>query len=59
MGCETSSFHHERELMADLPKEKEEVKRHPNSARFHEILKELGELHERYLTLLEELKCLL
>lgn len=23
------------------------IKRHPNSARFHELLKELGELHDR------------
>lgn len=34
-------------------------KRHPNSARFHEILKELGELHDRYLELIEELKGIL
>jgi hypothetical protein len=27
--------------------EKETPARHPNSARFHEILKELGELHDR------------
>ena len=41
MSCETSSFHHQ-----DL-EEKPAVKRHPNSARFHEILKEAGELHDK------------
>ena len=41
MACETSSYHHES------PGVVKEVKRHPNSARFHEILKEAGELHDK------------
>lgn len=32
---------------ATLPAPKTLIKRHPNSDRFHEILKELGELHDR------------
>jgi len=54
MGCETSAGHFKpvtvnpgETIGEALSKEIPEVKRHPNSARFHEILKELGDLHDR------------
>jgi hypothetical protein len=47
MSCETSSFHHEAEGDRKAVAEYPTVKRHPNSARFHEILKEAGELHDK------------